>query len=250
MQRKIFPVPLSNNPSFVQLTRSGVVIGGSDEDFERLRLEYARQHYLILPRLIEPELLDAIADRVETAPYQTNDHDGLALELVMDDISTVALLNFLMNRPEFLRQMERVLGLRQIGRVSGHVYRMTSTDGHYQHWHNDILDRRMAALSLNLTREKYRYRGGSLQMRYSNSESILHELHNSGFGDALVFRISRKLQHRVMPIEGETPKVAYAGWFRWGTTYHENLRRDFASIQTAHIACTNARRPRLHSTID
>jgi len=206
----------------IQLTRSGVLINGSEEDFERLRVQYARQHYLVLPNLVEPELLDAVTRRVEAAPFRPFDHDGIALEQRMFDEGTLSIMNFLVNMPAFLRRMEVLLGIRRIGWFGGRVYRMTAVDGHYDSWHRDVGDRRLATLSLNLTRQAYC--GGGLQMRYANSDSVLHEIHNTGFGDALIFRISRKLAHRVMPIEGGVPKVAYAGWFRWGRGYHESLR--------------------------
>ena len=222
----------------IQLNKSGVV-SGSEQDLERLRAQYAREHYVILPRLVEPELLDLIADRVQAAPYKPFDHSGIALELCMADVDTLNILEFLTNRPEFLRIMERLLGIRRIGLFGGRVYRMTSTDGHYDTWHSDVGDRRLATLSLNLAREKYR--GGGLQMRCRDSDSVLHEIHNTGFGDALLFRISRKFAHRVMPVEGEIPKVAYAGWFRWGPDYHQRLRQHFARDQ-ATTRCAKEQR--------
>lgn len=37
---------------------------------------------------------------------------------------------------------------------------------------------------------------------------------NTGLGDALIFRISGELKHRVAPMEGDEAKTAFAGWFR------------------------------------
>jgi 2OG-Fe(II) oxygenase superfamily len=213
----------------IRLTRAGVVVSATDENLEQLRLQFARDHYLVVPRLIDPELLDLVARRVEAASYQPFDHKGIALELCMDDADTVNLLDFLINRPKFLQLMERLMGIRHIGSFGGRVYRMTSTGGHYDSWHRDFGDRRLATLSLNLTREEFG--GGALQMRYCGSDSVLHGIRNTGFGDALLFRISRKFQHRVMPVEGNVAKVAYAGWFRWGRDYHQKLRRNYEIIR-------------------
>lgn len=213
----------------IQLGRSGVVVRATEEELERLRLQFARQHFLVLRRLIDPELLELIARRVEAARYRPFDHQGIALELCMDDADTVNLLDFLVNRPQFLRLMERLMGIRHIGSFEGRVYRMTSTDGHYDSWHRDFGDRRLATLSLNLTRREFR--GGALQIRHCGSDDILQEIRNTGFGDGLLFRISRKFQHRVMPVEGDVAKVAYAGWFRWGRDYHQNLRRSYEVLR-------------------
>jgi hypothetical protein len=38
-------------------------------------------------------------------------------------------------------------------------------------------------------------------------------VNNTGFGDAILFRISKDLEHRVTEVVGEVAKTAYAGWF-------------------------------------
>jgi hypothetical protein len=43
---------------------------------------------------------------------------------------------------------------------------------------------------------------------------ILHEVANIGIGDAIIFRISSCLEHRVSPIEGAVPRTSYAGFFQ------------------------------------
>jgi hypothetical protein len=83
----------------------------------------------------------------------------------------------------------------------------------------------MVTLSLNLTAQEYR--GGALQFRYRGSEQILHEVRNTGLGDALLLRVSKKLFHRVLPVEGDVPRTVLAGWFRWekgNVNFHDALR--------------------------
>jgi hypothetical protein len=58
-------------------------------------------------------------------------------------------------------------------------------------------------------------------MRYRRTKEILHEVHNNGLGDALLFRVSPELEHRVQGVEGDVPKTALAGWFVSGTTFHQ-----------------------------
>ena len=67
-------------------------------------------------------------------------------------------------------------------------------------------------MSVNLSPKPYA--GGILQLREARSEEILAEIANTGLGDALFFRISPELKHRVSPVEGIVPKTAYAGWFQ------------------------------------
>lgn len=61
-------------------------------------------------------------------------------------------------------------------------------------------------------------------MGHYGSEEILREVHNTGFGDALLFRISEKLTHRVQDVTGDNPKIAFAGWFLQGEDFLRNLR--------------------------
>jgi hypothetical protein len=73
-----------------------------------------------------------------------------------------------------------------------------------------------------------------LQIRNRDSEELLHEIRNTGLGDAVLFRVKRKLLHRVLPVEGDMPRTAMAGWFRWEKEdFHSELRRASKSISAA-----------------
>ena len=99
---------------------------------------------------------------------------------------------------------------------------MNSTDGHYDSWHNDVKGERYLALSVNLSMREYR--GGGLQLRRRGAGEILREIRNTGLGNGLVFRISRELEHCILPVEGDAPKTALAGWFRKAQSPHELIR--------------------------
>jgi hypothetical protein len=206
----------------IQLTRSGVIFRGTQQYLETLRKDYNRDNYIILPQLYESSLLDEIMKRVDAAPFLPRDHDGIARELCMDDKITAAMLMFFPNNPAFLRLIEQITGQLRIGEFDGRVYRMNSTDGHFDHWHNDRSDNRVATMSVCLSRETFS--GGALQLKFTDSDEILHEIRNTGFGDALLFRISENLVHRVQGIRGDVPKTAFAGWFLEGEDFLMKLR--------------------------
>jgi hypothetical protein len=88
---------------------------------------------------------------------------------------------------------------------------MVSGSGHYD-WHDDVSEDRMVALSINLSKEIYS--GGILQIREWESQRIIQEAANVGFGDGILFRLADSLEHRVTDVEGRVPKTAFAGWFR------------------------------------
>jgi 2OG-Fe(II) oxygenase superfamily len=212
----------------IQLTRKGVVFSGSAANLRALLAQFQRDHYIILPKLIEPDLLGTILKRIESAPFLKNEFNGIVSESTMDDPLTFSVLLFLVNIPEFQRLVQRITGCRRIANFQGRVYKLNPATGDRIVWHSDVLNHRMVTFSLNLTTQNYR--GGTLQIRYRGSEEILHEVRNTGLGDALLMRVANKLFHRVLPLEGDVPRTALAGWFRWekeNVNYHDALRKAF-----------------------
>jgi len=207
----------------IQLTRKGVSFTGTQDDLRSLREKYEINNYFILPKLFEHALFEEILQRVDAAPFLPKEHDGLSLEFCMNDAITKAMLEFFPNNPTFLRIIEQITGQPRIGRFTGRVYRMTSSDGHFDHWHDDCTANRVVTMSVNLSRNEYS--GGALQIRHHGSKEILREVRNTGFGDALLFRIAENLTHRVQAIEGDIPKTAFAGWFLEEEDFLPNLRK-------------------------
>jgi hypothetical protein len=133
------------------------------------------------------------------------------------------MMTFFPNNPTFLRVVERITGQPRLGEFLGRVYRMTSSDGHHDGWHDDCCYQRVVTMSVNLSRQAYA--GGTLQMKLRDSDEIIQEVHNTGFGDALLFRISNQLKHRVQEVKGDIPKTAFAGWFLEVEDFLPNLRK-------------------------
>jgi 2OG-Fe(II) oxygenase superfamily len=216
----------------IQLTRRGVVFSGSQADLRRLRVQFNRDHYIVLPKLVEPELLDMILRRIEGASFPRYNDDGITFQVTMDDPATFDLLLFLVNNPAFHRIVQRATGCRKIANFRGRVYRMIASENHHIRWHSDVHDHRLVSFSLNLTPGAFQ--GGALQIRNRDSVELLHEVRNTGLGDAVLFRVTRKLLHRVLPVEGDMPRTAMAGWFRWEKEdFHSELRRASKSVLAA-----------------
>jgi hypothetical protein len=81
---------------------------------------------------------------------------------------------------------------------------------------------RMVAMSLNLGTEPYD--GGTLQIRNATTQALLAEVPNAGPGDAVLFRLSHELEHRVTEVRGSVAKTAWAGWFRARPEYDDIVR--------------------------
>jgi hypothetical protein len=197
----------------------------------RCALNSSANHYIILSKLLEPELLATILKRIDSAPSASTD-DGITRQSVVDDPLTYNLFLFLLCIPEFQGLVQRITGCRRISNFVGRIYRLNPTNGDHIVWHGDVSNHRLLAFSLNLTPQMYS--GGALQIRNRGSKEILHEVRNTGLGDALLFRVANNLEHRVLPVEGNVPRTAMAGWFRWekgNENHHAALRRVSSASQ-------------------
>lgn len=198
----------------IRIGRSGVVSSVSGKDLAALRAQFDRQHYLQFPELLEPGLLDFIQLQVDQGGFYERVHEGIESnkELCMENNAAFAALVFLLNGERVFQIIQDITQCGRIGCFEGRVYRVIRGRGHHDSWHNDMLEDRLVGMSINLSREAYA--GGILQIRDRKSGRIISEVANLGAGDAVVFRLSRQLQHRITEVEGKSSKTAFAGWFK------------------------------------
>ena len=190
------------------------VATGSSRDLPRLQDEFERNHCALLPQLLSEALFDRILRQIDEGEFSFREHKNISTELCMGQGKAPALLMFLANDPGLFGLVRGITGCGRIGRFSGRVYRMSPGPEHKDSWHDDCQQDRMVAMSINLTPTPYS--GGVLEIRDRKSEEVLHRTTNTGRGDALLFRITPSLQHRVTRVEGGVPRTAYAGWFTPG----------------------------------
>jgi hypothetical protein len=183
-------------------------------DFDDLRGLFNRDHCICLSRLIEPGLFHFIQREIALAEFVPRTHERIGVELCMTPNRALGLLHFFVNDPVFLATIQRISGCARIGCFTGRVYRMAPSSGHWDSWHNDIdrAEQRMLGMSINLSEE--RYYGGIFELRQAATQRTICERANTGSGDALLFRLSTDLQHRITDVVGSVPKTAFAGWFR------------------------------------
>ena len=194
----------------IQLTRRGAV--SHDGDLAALQRAFAHQHCARLTGFLEPSLAAGIRAQLERGGFQEFAHGSLATELRLDDGVCTGLLHFLANDPRLFRLVETVSGCRDIRAFAGRVYRRIPGGHHHDSWHGDVTDpRRLVGMSVNLSAEVYE--GGVFELRDVETEQPLASLPNVGLGDAILFRLSPALEHRVTDVRGSVPKTAFAGWF-------------------------------------
>lgn len=219
----------------VELTRNGPVISASPAS---LRRRFDERHCVVLKSLLAPSLLEEVQRHVERAEWQDGHEytDGSGLVLTSKDTSGPAALHFLLNNPQFLKVVASVTGCEEITEFRfGAIYRMLPGDQHQLSWHDDLNDKenRQVGLSLNLSGAVFA--GGAFEIREHLSKASLGQVNNIGFGDALLFRVSRELEHRVMPVAGAVSKTAFTGWFcATGETHLSRLVNRLNEHGTTH----------------
>jgi 2OG-Fe(II) oxygenase superfamily len=180
-------------------------------ELRSLRQNFERNHWFRLQGLLGKELLHRISGEIENEEFQTQTHDTAHTELVMRTGRAANLLAFLTNDPRLFQLIREITGCDPISWYAGRIYRMLPGPEHEGHWHDDALDGRMLAMTVNLGQAPYS--GGILELREKSSEKVIDRVTNTGPGDALVFRVDPSLEHRVSAVEGGVPKTAFAGWF-------------------------------------
>jgi hypothetical protein len=183
----------------------------SASELSSLCENFERSHWFRLQGLLGEELLHRINRELENEEFQTQTHDTAHTELVMRTGRAANLLAFLTNDPRLFQLIREITGCEPISWYAGRIYRMLPGAEHEGHWHDDALEGRMLAMTINLGQAPYS--GGVLEIREASSKKVADKVENTGPGDALVFRVDPSLEHRVSAVEGDVPKTAFAGWF-------------------------------------
>lgn len=191
---------------------TGSVRAGDEDELAALCQEFDARHAVRVPGLFGPALLAEIRAELEWAPFEQRDYDGLAGELALDaSVALVARLLFLVNDPALFGTVHAITGRGPVVRFDGRIYRRVATPEHYDNWHDDLHDpNHWVAMSVNLSKDEYG--GGVLHVRRKGTTEPLVSLHNTGLGDAILFRVAPELEHRVTSVTAGV-KTALAGWF-------------------------------------
>ncbi len=214
--------------TLVQITKGGAVRMGTREEFAAARTEFDRRHCLVLERLLAPDLLDAVRRRLDESEFAHKVNKKVGTELRLTAGALSGGVEFLTNDPVLFRAIEDLTGCPPIGCYRGRVYRMLPGAGHASDWHSDVSGGRMITMSVNLSGDVFD--GGDLQIREAESKRAVAHVRNTGFGDAVIFRIDPRLEHQVLPLRGDVARSAYAGWFLAAPDYEQMLK---AQLETA-----------------
>jgi len=200
--------------ALIRIGKSGAASCGLEGRLDDLRRQFNSEHYVRLPELLEPDLLNFIQTEIEGGEFYERVHEGIKSnkELCMKQNGAFGALLLFMNDEKLFGMIQSITQCDRIGCFEGRVYRFMPGQGHHDAWHSDMAQDRLVAMSINLGRNVYE--GGTLQIRDSGSQRIISEVPNVGSGDAIIFHLAPELQHRITEVKGDAMKTAFAGWFR------------------------------------
>lgn len=200
------------------LSRTDVTL--EKDEIAELQAQFRERHFVHLRGLLAPALLTVLTPHLDGATFRPATYEEVGSDLRMTTNGALEALHLAANDSTFLRAVETLTGCRPLRVFAGRIYRMVPEAGHKTDWHNDLLGDRLIGMTINLSRHPYE--GGRFQLRHPGRDGLLGEVHNTGAGDAVVFRIARNLEHRVTDVTGTTAKTAFAGWFRPGPGLQES----------------------------
>jgi len=209
----------------IRITQGGVEIG--DGDAERLRAEYLATGVAVMPRFLAEPTLSALLKKInpEAFAFKTEPNvKGSTLFMPSTD-PALESLHFMLNRPELFALVSRIAAIPVPGTFFSRLHRTIPQLGMDLDWHDDGVDGRILGLNINLSTETYT--GGLLQVRNPDKQTV-GEVGQLPPGDAFLFRIGDRWEHRLTPVESGARTVA-VGWFRLGKEWSTVVLNKFRS---------------------
>jgi hypothetical protein len=195
----------------VQITRRGATSDVSASEMKELQRQFHEECCILFKEFVEPAMLVQLQAKIADAGFYDKHNVDVGDEVRMRSDPAGSALEFMMNDPALHAFVREVTGIGPIGAYQGRVYSLLPDTGMMSDWHNDMVAGRLATMVINLSTAVYS--GGLLQFKRVDSDEIVKSLHNTGFGDATLFKIDHSLKHRVTPITGAVRRTMYAGWF-------------------------------------
>ena len=179
----------------------------------RARAAFACGDAIALPSAFDPSFLRTILAICRRGPYVPEYIDQIGWRTVEEPDAAGRALRFALQRPAFLRWVEATAGCDTLGQMTGVVAEIAAGTGQELGWHNDRneggLGRRLAA-TVHLSDEPYE--GGLFEMCDQQSGRLLVREGERPAGSVLLFRIDKRLRHRVTQVISGGPRRVFAGW--------------------------------------
>jgi hypothetical protein len=178
--------------------------------------EFAATNCIFVPGFLSGNVLNNILRKLDNTTFETKFETENAQKfgkVLFVPLTNPILFTFqlLLNNRDLFSALEEITGCVEIGNFMGRIHRSLGGEDHAIEWHSDNSDSRLLAITLCLGTDQYT--GGKLQLREADSEHIIREFGQLNAGDAIIFKISPGLKHRLTTVKTGCRTVG-VGWFR------------------------------------
>jgi hypothetical protein len=181
-------------------------------DRDALRGELEQHHAVVLRAFLAEDERAWVRRALDEAQFDEHVIEATGkTELLMRPNGLSAFLHFKVCDPAVFDLVQSVTGCAPVGDFRGRTYQMRPATRHVSPWHDDAVQGRLAALTINLSPEPFE--GAHLQVRGAEDHEPLADIGDLAFGDAALIQISPDYQHRNSPLLGSVEKTSYAGFF-------------------------------------
>jgi hypothetical protein len=205
----------------IQFTSEGVEVTASPERLSEAREEFARRRLLHLPGLLSPELAKTVHAGLERDGFEEPDmssansvyrgaYQGGKVGEDLRPGPTAKVIAERTNDARLLQFVQTIAGSPPLTRCIGRVFRLFALPEDLP-WHTDAEGGRLADLIIHLS--PVQHEGARFEMRDKETREIFNTVDKMEFGDALLIRISPKIEHHYKAVTGTIPKVTFSGWF-------------------------------------
>lgn len=202
---------MSTSSLFV-IASNSISFSDDAESWEAAAREFAARQALVVPGVLEKNLLAQLCDLAQSASYTLYDLGSIGHETVEATQRVSRSLNFLLSQPRLLRRLESLTGCGPLTSVGGNLGRICAGTGEHLGWHDDMNERgRKLAISICLS--DIPYDGGEFELRSKRAQITGFTHKHCIAGVAVIFRIGTEFEHRVLPVCAGGPRLVYGGWF-------------------------------------
>lgn len=202
----------------IEITKDKTVIH-AEEALNELRDQFAREHCVVLDRLLTTDLSTLARKQLDSGNFQENAYytpggDPFAREETLSSESNflTSALSLMLNRDSFLEAVRHITNRPEIQSFSGRIYKLHSSKNGFLDWHDDSNEKdRIVGFSLNLSNAAFQ--GGHFLIRDKQTKVLYKEVDYKDWGSAHIFNINHSLEHMVTKVLGEQPRITLAGWF-------------------------------------
>ena len=199
-------------PPHVRLTANDTLIDSDAARDAALAAEFAERHVLELPDLLQPDVLAILEPAIRAARFVPGWEDGVGGRLRERPTRVGNLLCLLLRGQKLRDWLTKITGIAPLVAVNGAVARYEAGGGQSLDWHND-LDQSGRVLAVTIAIGEAAYEGGAFEMRRCDTGETMFRHNHHRPGSALVFRVSKALEHRVTPVSAGGPRTVFSGWY-------------------------------------